>query len=124
MRKALTCDTFIGGANAVSADGQIVNIDGHGGRVAAITFGPRSVIILAGMNKVMPDLDSAMKRARGVAAPANLQRFPSKETPCQKTGVCADCMSPDSICNYFQIIRRCAPAKRIKVILVGEELGL
>ena len=124
MRQALLCDTFIGGANALSADGQIVNIDGHGNRVAAMTFGPKSVIVLASMKKVMPDLDSAMKRARGVAAPANLQRFAAKETPCQKNGLCADCLSPDSICNYFQVIRRCAPAGKIKVILVGEDLGL
>ncbi len=122
-RQAMTCDTYIGGANALVANGQIVNIDGRGNRVAAMTYGPSNVIVLASMDKVMPDLDSAMARARSVAAPINVQRFPEKQTPCIKTGECADCLSEDSICNYFQVIRQCFPPKKIKVILIGESCG-
>ena len=122
MRQALLCDVFIGGANALSETGEIVNIDGNGNRVAAMTFGPKSVIVVASLNKVMPDLDSALKRARGTAAPVNMSRFDLK-TPCKMNGLCADCSSPDRICNYFQVIARCKPAGKIKLILVGEALG-
>ncbi|MBE5996991.1 MAG: lactate utilization protein [Lachnospiraceae bacterium] len=122
MRKAFLADVYIGGANAISEDGQIVNIDGNGNRVAAMTFGPKSVIVIASLDKVCKTADDAVARARMVAAPVNCERFPI-ETPCRKTGACADCLSPQSICNYFQIIRRCAPKGKIKVILVGEKLG-
>ena len=122
MRKALLCDVYIGGANALSETGELVNIDGNGNRVAAMTFGPKSVIVVASLNKVMPDLDSAMKRARSVAAPVNIQRF-GLSTPCSSNGLCADCSSPDRVCNYFQIIARSKPAGKIKLILVGENVG-
>ena len=122
MRQALLCDVYIGGANALSETGEMVNIDGNGNRVAAMTFGPKSVIVVASLDKVMPDLDSAMKRARSVASPINMQRFGLK-TPCAENGICADCSSPDRICNYFQIIARSKPAGKIKLILVGEKLG-
>ena len=122
MRQALLCDVYIGGANALSETGEIVNIDGNGNRVAAMTFGPKTVIVIASLNKVMPDLDSAMMRARGTAAPVNMSRFDLK-TPCKMNGLCADCASPDRICNYFQVIARCKPAGKIKLILVGEPLG-
>ena len=122
MRKGLLSDVFIGGANGISEDGQIVNIDGNGNRVAAITFGPKSVIIIASVDKIAKTVEDAMARARMIAAPVNCERF-DKDTPCLKNGSCANCLSPDSICNYFQIIRRCSPAGKIKVILVGEKLG-
>lgn len=122
LKKALTCDTFLMGSNAVSADGQLVNIDGIGNRVAALCFGPSQVIVVAGMNKVAGDLDGAMRRAREVAAPINAQRFQLK-TPCSVNGLCADCKSPDSICAQIVTTRLCKPAGRIKVILVGEDLG-
>ena len=105
MRQALTCGTFIMSSNAISADGQLVNLDGN-----------------ARMNKVMGDLDSAIARARQVAAPANAQRFDIK-TPCAVTGSCGNCTSPDCICCQMVITRACRPAGRIKVILVGEDLG-
>jgi len=124
MRKALLCDTFLSGANAISEDGQIVNIDGFGNRVAPLLYGPRQAIIVAGMNKAAKTLPDAMARARTVAAPANAQRFPALKTPCSETGSCADCASPDSICSYFVTIRACRPAGRIKVVLVGKDLGL
>lgn len=123
MRKALTCDTFLMSSNAISEDGQLVNIDGIGNRVAALCFGPKQVIVVAGMNKVAADLDGAVSRARHIAAPANAQRFDGK-TPCAVNGQCGDCTSPDCICSQMVITRFCKPAGRIKVVLVGEELGL
>lgn len=123
LKQALTCDTFLMGSNAISADGQLVNIDGTGNRVAALCFGPTQVVVVAGMNKVAGDLDGAMRRAREVAAPMNAQRFPLK-TPCVANGLCGDCKGPDSICAQIVTTRLCRPAKRIKVVLVGEDLGL
>jgi L-lactate utilization protein LutB len=124
MRKALLCDTFLTGSNAISEDGQLVNIDGGGNRVAAMIFGPKQVIVVAGMNKVTKNLEAAMIRTRTVAAPANLQRFAAAKTPCAETGSCADCLSPDSICSFIVTTRLCKPAGRIKVILIGKDLGL
>lgn len=123
MRQALSCDTFLMSANAISADGQLVNIDGNGNRVAALCFGPKSVIVVAGMNKVMPTPEAALSRARNVAAPANEQRFMGK-VPCAVTGQCADCVSPECICANIVITRVSRPAGKIKVVLVGEDLGL
>ena len=123
LHQALTCDTFLMSSNAISADGQLVNIDGTGNRVAALCFGPEQVIVVAGMNKVAGDLEGAMRRAREVAAPVNAQRFAGLKTPCSVTGLCADCTGPDSICCQIVTTRICRPAGRIKVVLVGEELG-
>lgn len=122
LRKALLCDTYIMGTNAATEDGQLYNIDGTGNRVAALIFGPKQVIVIVGMNKVEPTLETAISRTRTVASPMNMQRF-IKKTPCAVTGMCADCLSPDSICNQMVRTRRCAPAGRIKVILVGENVG-
>ena len=123
MAKAcLTANVFITGANALSLDGQMVNIDGTGNRVAATVFGPDSVVVIAGMNKVTDDLDSAITRARTVAAPINQQRF-GLNNPCTVTGTCADCKSETCICNHIVVTRHCRPVGRIKFILVGEELG-
>ena len=124
MRQALLCDTFLTGSNAISEDGQLVNIDGFGNRVAAMIYGPRQVIVVAGMNKVAKTLDDAVSRARTIAAPSNVQRFPDIQTPCNKTGSCANCVSPASVCNFFVTTRLCKPAGRIKVILIGRDLGL
>ena len=122
MAKAMTADVFVTGANAISLDGEMVNIDGIGNRVASIVYGPKTVLVIAGMNKVEDTLDEAVNRARTVAAPINKQRFPG-ETPCIKTGVCGDCKSDSCICNQILITRNCMPANRIRFILVGEELG-
>ncbi len=124
MKQCLTADVFLSGANALSLDGQMVNVDGNGNRVAAIVYGPESVIVVAGMNKVCDTLELAVQRARTVAAPANSQRFPGKAVPCLRTGSCHNCTSPDCICNQILITRNCRPAGRIKFILVGEDLGL
>ncbi len=122
MRACLTTDWFITGANALSLDGEMVNIDGMGNRVAAMVYGPGNVLVIAGMNKVMDNLEDALNRARTVAAPINKQRF-GTDTPCGVTGSCADCLSDGCICNQILITRNCRPAGRIQFIIVGEELG-
>ena len=123
MRDCLGADFFLTGANAISMDGQMVNIDGYGNRCAAIIYGPQNVIVIAGMNKVTDDLDSAITRARTVAAPMNQQRF-CKDVPCTVTGTCSDCKSADCICNQMLITRHGRAGGRIKFIIVGENLGL
>ena len=116
------CDYFLTSANAITEDGVMVNIDGFANRVSAIAAGPRNVIMIVGMNKVVKDVDDAMSRARNEAAPINAQRF-SLDTPCSKTGACFDCKSPDTICCQILITRFSKLPKRIKVILVNDELG-
>lgn len=123
MRKALLADTFLTSANAISLDGQMVNIDGNGNRVAAIVYGPKQVIVVAGMNKVEDTLEAAITRARTVAAPMNQQRF-GLPNPCTATGTCADCKCETSICNHILVTRHCRPVGKIKFVLVGEDLGL
>lgn len=122
-REGMLSDVFITGANALSMDGQMVNIDGTGNRVGAMIYGPKSVIVVAGMNKVEDTLEAAFVRARTVAAPINKQRF-SNETPCGVTGVCGDCKAEGCICNQIVITRHCRPVGRIKFILIGEALGM
>ena len=123
MHQALNCGSFIMSSNAITEDGQLFNIDGKGNRVAALIYGPENVIIIAGMNKIVQDMDAAYKRVRGYAAPANAQRF-DLDTPCKKIGECADCLSASTICAQFVQTRICKPAGRIKVVLIGEELGI
>ena len=123
MHKALNCGSFIMSSNAITEDGQLFNIDGKGNRVAALIYGPENVVIIAGMNKVVQDMDAAYDRVRGYAAPANAQRF-DIDTPCKKIGECADCLSGSTICAQFVQTRICKPAGRIKVVLIGEELGI
>ena len=123
MKDSIFADVFLSGANALSLDGEMVNIDGTGNRVSAIVYGPKSVLIIAGMNKVMDTLDDAITRARTVAAPMNQQRF-QLDNPCTHTGTCADCISQSCICNQILITRHCRPVGRIKFIIVGEDLGM
>ena len=123
MKTAMFADFFLTGANALSLDGQMVNIDGAGNRISAIIYGPKNVLVIAGMNKVMDNLDAAINRARTVAAPMNKQRF-EPNTPCAVTGSCADCKVEGCICNHIVVTRHCRPMGRIKFILVGESLGL
>lgn len=122
LLKGYDADYFISSVNAISEDGILVNIDGNANRVSYICQGPKHVIFIVGMNKVCKDLDSAMKRARNVAAPINAQRFDIK-TPCKNTGKCFDCKSMDTICCQFLITRFSRHKDRIKVILVNDELG-
>ena len=120
--KAFTADYYLSSANAISEDGVIVNIDGNGNRVAAITFGPKHVIFVIGMNKVCQDVDAALKRARSTASPINNMRFPDKKTPCHIDGACHNCNSEDCICNYIHFLRN-SPRGKHTVILVGEDWG-
>ena len=120
--KALDCDFFIGSTNALAENGVMVNIDGNANRVAAFAFGPKNVLLIVGMNKVVKSEEDAMSRARNEAAPINAQRF-GLDTPCSKNGMCYDCKSPDCICCQILITRYSRAAKRIKGILVDENLG-
>ena len=122
-RRTFDADYYLSSVNAMSEDGEIVNIDGNGNRVAAITFGPKHVILVVGINKVAQNLEAAISRARSLAAPVNMMRFADLNTPCKHDGTCHDCKSPDSICNYIQIMRNSHPTGRHIVVIVGEELG-
>lgn len=122
MLDAYDADVFLSGANAITRDGIMVNIDGNANRVSAIAQGPKKVLFIVGMEKVCSDLESAMKRARNVAAPINAQRF-NLDTPCKKTGACFDCKSPDTICCQILITRYSKHPGRIQVILVNDTLG-
>ena len=119
--RAFTTDVYLSSANAISEDGVIVNIDGNGNRVAAITWGPKKVIFVIGINKVAQTVEAALARARSTASPINAARFDIK-TPCQTDGVCHNCNSPESICNYVHFLRN-SPRSKHTVILVGEPLG-
>ncbi|MBO4411240.1 MAG: lactate utilization protein [Lachnospiraceae bacterium] len=120
--QAYDADVFLASTNAITADGVLVNIDGNSNRVSAIAYGPKKVLFIVGMNKVCPDLDDAMKRARNVAAPANAIRY-HISAPCTKTGTCFDCKSPDTVCCQFLITRYSRHKDRIHVILVNDVLG-
>ena len=119
--RAFSADVYLSSANAISEDGVIVNIDGAGNRVAAITWGPKKVIFVIGLNKVTQTVEAALSRARGTASPINSARFDIK-TPCKSDGVCHKCNSPECICNYVHFLRN-SPKGRHTVILVGENLG-
>ena len=119
--RAFSTDVYLTSANAISGDGVIVNIDGNGNRVAAITWGPKKVIFVIGLNKVAQNVEAALARARSTASPINAARFDIK-TPCQTDGVCHNCNSPESICNYVHFLRN-SPKGRHTVVLVGETLG-
>jgi len=121
-RQALLTDIFLTSSNAVTADGKLANLDSTGNRVAAITFGPKHVIVVAGRNKIVPDLNAAMYRIRDVAAPVNAMRL-ERKVPCVKTMRCEDCSSPDRICNTWVITEKSNPKGRIKIVLVNADLG-
>lgn len=122
-RQALLVDLLITGTNAVTESGMLVNLDMLGNRVAAITFGPQNVIILAGRNKIVADMQDAMMRIRNYAAPANALRLGMK-TPCAKTSYCEECKSNGRLCNTWSIMEKSFPKGRVKVILINEDLGL
>lgn len=122
FRQAFSADTYLMSTNAITLDGELINIDGNGNRVAALIFGPQQVIIIAGMNKVAVDEAAGLMRARNMAAPPNCVRL-NKKTPCSVTGRCGDCYGDESICSQIVVTRRSSQKGRIKVILVGEELG-
>lgn len=121
-RSAFACDTYLMSSNAITRDGQLVNIDGNGNRVAALIYGPKQVLVIAGMNKICMSTEEALLRASNTAAPANCLRL-ERKTPCASTGCCADCQSPDCICAQTVITRRSQIPGRIKVILVEGNWG-
>jgi L-lactate utilization protein LutC len=122
-RKSLLADLFITGSNAITEDGQLVNLDMLGNRVAALTFGPKHVVVIVGRNKIVPSVDEAMFRVKNIAAPANAMRL-DKKTPCVKTSYCEECKSPDRICNTWTITEKSYPKGRVKVLLINQDLGL
>ncbi|MGI5911056.1 MAG: lactate utilization protein [Syntrophomonadaceae bacterium] len=122
QRSQQTCDLFLAGTNALTLAGQLVNMDGVGNRVAAMIFGPKKVVIVAGRNKIVENTEEAVKRIKDYAAPANAQRRGSK-TPCAATGFCSDCTSPDRICRITTIIDYCPRRTDITVLVVNEDMG-
>ena len=122
LRQSLLSDVFITSTNAVTENGELYNVDGRANRVAAMLFGPLSVVVIAGYNKIVKDIDAADNRVRQIAAPMNCVRL-SRETPCTKLGHCADCRSEGRICADRVIMSRQMTKGRVKVILVKEELG-
>ena len=122
FRSHFHTDAYFMSSNAITTDGELVNIDGSGNRVAALIFGPKEVIILAGMNKIVPSVEEAVNRVRNTATPPNCIRL-DKQTPCAATGTCGNCLSPDCICNQIVVTRRSGKPGRIKVLLIGETLG-
>ncbi len=126
-RQALLVDLYISGSNAITETGELINLDMWGNRVGAITFGPKHVVVIVGRNKIVADTESGLTRIQHYAAPLNAIRHAldhGKRTPCVKTSVCMDCKSPDRICNYLGVTKKSYPAKRIKVIIINESLGL
>lgn len=122
-RQGLVVDLFITGTNAITETGQLVNLDMLGNRVASLTFGPRNVVVLVGINKIVPDLEDAMFRIKNYAAPINAARL-DKKTPCVKTAFCEECKSPDRICNTWTITEKSFPKGRVKIVLIKQHLGL
>ena len=121
-RQSLMADLYFVGSNAVIETGNLVNLDMLGNRVAALTFGPKQVIVLVGRNKIVPDLEDAMFRIKNYAAPVNAARL-DKKTPCVKTSVCDECKSPDRICNTWTITEKSFPKGRVKIVLINQDLG-
>jgi hypothetical protein len=120
--KTVTADYYFMSSNAITIDGQLVNIDGSGNRVACLITGPKNVIIIAGMNKIVTDVTTGMERVRNMATPPNAIRLEAK-TPCSELGKCTNCLVDDCLCCEIVITRKSRIPGRIKVILVGEELG-
>lgn len=121
-RRQLLSDVFLCSTNALTLDGVLVNIDGAGNRVAAMTFGPRKVIVVTGINKISEDVHAAFKRIKNNAAPKNNKRL-NYPNPCVYTGTCMDCQGESRICRVYSILRRKPSASDITVVVIGENLG-
>ena len=121
-RDSFSSDVYFMSTNAITLDGELINIDGNGNRVAALIYGPDKVVMIVGMNKLVSTVEDGMNRVSDIAAPANGVRL-GKQTPCATTGSCHDCLSPECFCNQLVITRRCYTPGRIHVILVSETLG-
>ncbi|CAM2919158.1 lactate utilization protein [Hathewaya histolytica] len=121
-RAAFSADVYFASTNAITENGELYNVDGNGNRVAAMLYGPDKVIIVAGVNKIVRNVEEAINRNKFVAAPANTKRL-NKKTPCEKVGYCMDCNSEERICNEYTLIKRQGRKDRIHVIFLNEELG-
>lgn len=122
MVAAFDCDVYFAGTNAITESGELYNVDGNGNRIAAMIYGPKSVVLVAGANKIVTDLNTAIDRVRKIAAPANTVRL-SCATPCAKTGECMNCDSPARICCSYSVLSNQRVKGRIKVIIMDESLG-
>lgn len=121
-RGAFSADAYFTSSNAITEDGELYNVDGNGNRVAAMLYGPDKVIIVAGINKIVTDLDEAIERNKRIAAPANAKRL-NKNTPCVKLGYCMECCSEDRICREYTLITKQRTKGRINVIFLDKQLG-
>jgi len=121
-RDSFSANAYFTSSNAVTENGELYNVDGNGNRVAAMLYGPDKVIVIVGINKIVKDVNEAVERNRRIAAPANAKRL-NKKTPCATLGYCTECNSPERICSEYTLIRRQGNKDRIKVIIVGKELG-
>ena len=121
-RESFFADAYFSSTNAITEDGELYNVDGNGNRVAALLFGPKKVIIVAGVNKIVKNLDEAIKRNREISAPANAKRL-NKSTPCTKVGYCMDCKSAEKICREYTLIKSQKDKNRIHVIFLNDSIG-
>ena len=119
---AFDADVYFTSTNAITEDGELYNVDGNGNRVAAMIYGPKKVIVVVGVNKIVKNLDEAIKRNRNIAAPANAKRL-DRQTPCAKVGYCMDCKSPEKICRAYTVIKSQGVKDRMHVLFINEEAG-
>ncbi len=121
-RRSFFADAYFTSTNAITEEGELYNVDGTGNRVAAMLYGPKKVIVIVGTNKIVQNMDEAIKRVREIAAPLNTKRL-NRKTPCVKVGHCMDCNSPERICNEYTVIKRQRDKNRMHVIFINENTG-
>jgi len=122
FRKSFSADAYIVSSNAITEEGELYNVDGNGNRVAAMIYGPDKVIVVVSYNKIVKNIDEAIKRSREISAPANAKRL-ARKTPCTEVGYCMDCKSPDRICNDYVVIKRQGVKERIYILILEEDFG-
>lgn len=122
FRKSFSADAYIVSSNAITEEGELYNVDGTGNRVAAMIYGPDKVIVVVSYNKIVKNIDEAIKRSREISAPANAKRL-ARKTPCTEVGYCMDCKSPDRICNDYVVIKRQGVKERIYILILEEDFG-
>lgn len=122
FKQSFLADAYLSSCNAITENGELYNVDGNGNRVAAMLYGPDKVIVICGVNKIVKDVDEAIKRNREISAPMNAKRL-NKKTPCAKVGYCMNCNSPERICNEYTLIKKQRSSERMHVIFLNENLG-
>ena len=122
FKQSFLADAYLSSCNAITENGELYNVDGNGNRVAAMLYGPDKVIVICGINKIVKDVDEAIKRNREISAPMNAKRL-NKKTPCAKVGYCTNCNSPERICNEYTLIKKQRSSERMHVIFLNENLG-